>query len=68
MDLSDGVALRGETRVAAGLAFAGAVGYLLEWAVIFVVSPPGPRGPGEPTSQLVDAQSACSGQSWSWPG
>ena len=61
MDLSDGVALRGETRVAAGLAIAGAVGYLLEWAVIFVVSPPGPRGPGEPTSQLVDAYADHSG-------
>ena len=56
-----GLALRSETRVAARLALAGAVGYLLEWAVIFIASPPGPRGPGEPTSQLVGAYADRSG-------
>src|ERR671928_2131985 len=55
MNAADGTTLRGETSVGARLAVAGAVGYLLEWTVILVVSPPGPRGPGEPTSQLVGA-------------
>jgi hypothetical protein len=61
MDGVGGLAMRGEPRVAARLALAGAVGYLLEWAVIFVASPPGPRGPGEPTSQLVGAYADRSG-------
>ncbi|HSS68668.1 MAG TPA: hypothetical protein VLK34_08955 [Nocardioidaceae bacterium] len=61
MDVSHGAVFRAETRIAAGMTLAGAIGYLLAWAVILVVSPPGPRGPGEPTSQLVSAYADHSG-------